>query len=126
MVDLPCSPEEVLEHVEMVIVSHLHTDHFDRAAWERLPKAIPLYCQPGNEETIGSKGFGDVRVLHDQADWQGLRLIRTPGQHGTGVWAARMKQVSGFVFQATGEPTVYWCGDTIWYEGVEGHPRSAG
>ena len=30
-----------------------------------------------------------------------------------------MGQVSGFVFQAENEPTVYWAGDTIWYKGVE-------
>jgi hypothetical protein len=29
-----------------------------------------------------------------------------------------MGQVSGFVFQAPGEPTVYWTGDTILYEPV--------
>jgi L-ascorbate metabolism protein UlaG (beta-lactamase superfamily) len=27
-----------------------------------------------------------------------------------------MGQVSGFVFQAEGEPVVYWAGDTVWYE----------
>jgi len=29
-----------------------------------------------------------------------------------------MGQVSGFVFEAPGEPTVYWAGDTILYEPV--------
>jgi L-ascorbate metabolism protein UlaG (beta-lactamase superfamily) len=78
-----------------------------------------LYCQPGNEGTIQEKGFEDVRVINDRADWNGITIIRTPGQHGKGVWAERMGQVSGFVFQAAGEPTVYWSGDTIWYEVVE-------
>jgi L-ascorbate metabolism protein UlaG (beta-lactamase superfamily) len=119
MVDLPCKPEDVLDNVEMVIVSHLHLDHFDRAAWELLPKNLPLFCQPGNEDTIKEKAFTDVRVLHDEVDWQGIRLIRTPGQHGKGVWAEKMGKVSGFVFQAQGEPTVYWSGDTIWYAPVE-------
>jgi L-ascorbate metabolism protein UlaG (beta-lactamase superfamily) len=27
-----------------------------------------------------------------------------------------MGEVSGFVFQAEGEPVVYWAGDTVWYE----------
>lgn len=118
-VDLPCTVDEVIEGVEMVIVSHLHRDHFDQAAWERLPKELPLYCQPGNEDVIRSKGFSDVRVIKAQAEWNEIRIRRTTGQHGTGVWAERMGQVSGFVFEAAGEPTVYWCGDTIWYEAVE-------
>lgn len=119
MVDLPCKPEEVIDGVEMVIVSHLHRDHFEQAAWELLPKDLPLYCQPGNEAFIGDKGFTDVRILYDREDWNGIRLIRTTGQHGSGIWAEKMGQVSGFVFQANGEPTVYWCGDTIWYDEVE-------
>ena len=28
-------------------------------------------------------------------------------------------KVSGFVFQANGEPTVYWVGDSIWCEAVK-------
>jgi len=30
-----------------------------------------------------------------------------------------MGNVSGFVLQADGEPTVYWVGDSIWCEHVE-------
>jgi L-ascorbate metabolism protein UlaG (beta-lactamase superfamily) len=29
-----------------------------------------------------------------------------------------MGRASGFVFQAEHEPTVYWAGDTIWFDGV--------
>lgn len=118
-VELPFSVDTILESVEMVIVSHLHRDHFDQAAWESLPKALPLYCQPGNEEVIQSKGFSDVRVVDNTAEWNGIHITRTAGQHGSGVWAEKMGKVSGFVFEAAGEPTVYWCGDTIWYEAVE-------
>ncbi|MEZ4668122.1 MAG: MBL fold metallo-hydrolase [Anaerolineae bacterium] len=119
MVELPYKAEAVIEGVEMVVVSHLHRDHFEQTAWELLAKDIPLYCQPGNEAFIADKGFSDVRVIHEQAEWKGIRIIRTPGQHGKGIWAEKMGAVSGFVLQAAGEPMVYWCGDTIWYEPVE-------
>jgi len=42
LVDLPCSPLEVIAGIEMVIVSHLHSDHFDPAAQDLLPKNIPI------------------------------------------------------------------------------------
>ena len=29
-----------------------------------------------------------------------------------------MGRVSGFVFGAVGEPTLYWAGDTVWYDEV--------
>jgi L-ascorbate metabolism protein UlaG (beta-lactamase superfamily) len=119
MVALPFPAEAVIEQVDLVMVSHLHRDHFDQAAWDLLPKSLPLYCQPGNDEVIRSKGFTDVRVLEEESNWNGIRIRRTPGQHGTGVWGERMGQVSGFLFQAEGEPSIYWCGDTIWVEEVE-------
>ena len=46
LVDLPCSPQEVIAGIEMVLISHLHSDHFDPAARELLPKTIPILCQP--------------------------------------------------------------------------------
>ncbi len=118
-VDLPCTPQEAIAGAEMVIVSHLHRDHFDAAAQEILPKDILLYCQPGDQDKIAEKGFANVQVILDSTRWQGIQITRTPAQHGTGVWAERMGSVSGFVFRAAGEPTVYWPGDTIWYAAVE-------
>ncbi len=41
MVDLPFSPQEVIANNDAVIVSHLHSDHFDPAAQELLPKRPP-------------------------------------------------------------------------------------
>src|SRR5687767_7289181 len=48
-VELPLPTEQAINGVEMVLVSHLHNDHFDPAAWEVLPKDIPIFCQPGDE-----------------------------------------------------------------------------
>src|SRR5512141_1997825 len=57
LADLPCPPQEVIANAERVIVSHLHSDHFDPAAQELLPKDTPILCQPGDEAWIASKGF---------------------------------------------------------------------
>ncbi len=119
LVDLPFPPHQVIADVEMVIVSHLHTDHFDPLAQELLPKSLPLFCQPGDDAQIREKGFEVVTPIEQSIDWQGIEISRTPGQHGTGEWAERMGQVSGFVLRTAGEPVVYWAGDTIWYEAVE-------
>ena len=118
LVDLPMSPEEVIQGAEMVIVSHLHSDHFDELAMELLPKDVPILCQPGDEGTIREKGFEQVTAVSNNITWQGIQFTRTPGQHGIGELAERMGNVSGFVWQAVGEPKVYWAGDTIWYGAV--------
>lgn len=118
IVELPCTPEEAVAGVEMALISHLHVDHFDDTAVALLPKDLPILCQPGDEEKIKEKGFTAVTPITHSLTWQGITFTRTPGQHGTGEVGQRMGQVSGFVWQATGEPTVYWAGDTIWYEAV--------
>jgi L-ascorbate metabolism protein UlaG (beta-lactamase superfamily) len=118
LVDLPCSPEEIMAGVELVILSHLHSDHFDSEAQRLLPKDLPILCQPGDDEAVRQHGFQDVTPVPDAIEWRGLTITRTPGQHGAGAVLEQMGVVSGFVFQAPGEPTVYWCGDTLWYEPV--------
>jgi L-ascorbate metabolism protein UlaG (beta-lactamase superfamily) len=119
LVDLPCPPEEIMAGAELLIVSHLHSDHFDPEAQRLLPKDLPVLCQPGDEETIRGHGFEQVTPVADSVTWEGITITRTPGQHGTGPEElAEMGTVSGFVFQAPGEPTVYWAGDSILYEPV--------
>jgi len=118
LVDLPCPPGEIMAGTELLIVSHLHSDHFDPEAQRLLPKDLPVFCQPGDEDTIRGHGFESVTPVEDAVTWEGITLTRTPGQHGTGAELADMGTVSGFVFQAPGEPTLYWTGDTILYEPV--------
>ena len=118
MVDLPCSSREVIVGMEMAVISHLHSDHFDPAAQELLPKQTVMICQPENAEAIKKMGFKEVLPVHDRMEWRGIEIIRTAGQHGSGEVLRDMGIVCGFVFKAKSEPTVYWTGDTIWCEAV--------
>jgi L-ascorbate metabolism protein UlaG (beta-lactamase superfamily) len=118
LVDLPCSPREVVTGIEMVLVSHLHSDHFDPAAQELLPKDTPILCQPGDEAQIAAKGFRQVTPVAESLAWHGITITRTPCQHGSGNVLAEMGPASGFIFQAAHEPTVYWVGDTVWNDAV--------
>lgn len=117
-VDLPLTVENILEGLGLVLVSHLHQDHFDEVAAEVLPKNLPLLCQPGDEERIWGKGFTNVTPVEDSLEWNGIHITRTPGEHGQGAVLDLMGKVSGFVLQAEGEPTLYWAGDTVLYTAV--------
>jgi L-ascorbate metabolism protein UlaG (beta-lactamase superfamily) len=119
VVDLPLPVETILAGIEMALVSHLHPDHFDSLAQELLPKNTQVYCQPGNERQIKEAGFLNVAAIDESVDWNGVNISRTAGQHGNEAWGAQMGDVSGFVFRAENQPTVYWAGDTIWYEPVQ-------
>jgi L-ascorbate metabolism protein UlaG (beta-lactamase superfamily) len=118
LVDLPCSPREAIAGMDLAVISHLHSDHFDPLAQELLPKDTVMICQPEDAEAIKKMGFKEVLPVHDRMEWRGIEIIRTAGQHGSGEVLGDMGTVSGFVFRAQGEPTVYWTGDTIRYEAV--------
>lgn len=118
MTDLPMPIDEILEGVELVVISHLHFDHFDAVAQEALPKDIKIICQTGDETKIAGFGFTDVTPLTRSLHWQGIDISATEGQHGTGDWLERMGSVMGFVLQASAEPTLYWAGDTIWIDAI--------
>ncbi|WP_410772506.1 MBL fold metallo-hydrolase [Fontibacillus sp. BL9] len=103
---------------DVIVVSHLHADHWDAAAQELLPKTTPILCQPGDEEAVRSAGFNSVAAVRDSLEYRGVSLTRTGGRHGTGEIGERMGRVSGFLFRAAGEPDLYIAGDTIWCEEV--------
>ena len=116
MVDLPLPLAQIVAGIDLLIVSHLHRDHFD--AVELIPVALPVLCQPGDQARIAERGFTQVTPLADALDWGDMRLTRTAGQHGTGAVGRAMGAVAGFVFTAPGEPTIYWAGDTILYDEI--------
>lgn len=118
LVDLPCSPAEVIAGIDGIVVSHLHSDHFDPAAQNLLPKELPLLCQPEDAPAITAMGFQNVIPVSVTLRWNGITITRTPCQHGAGSVLEEMGQASGFVFQAPNEPTVYWTGDTVWCDAV--------
>ncbi|GEM45554.1 MBL fold metallo-hydrolase [Deinococcus cellulosilyticus] len=111
--DLPVPLLDVLQGVDLVVVSHLHPDHFDETAQQVLSRDVPVLVQPGDERTFQTAGFKEMHVLEDRFIWQNLRFTRTPGQHGSGPILQRMGNVMGFILEAPGEPTLHWLGDTI-------------
>jgi L-ascorbate metabolism protein UlaG (beta-lactamase superfamily) len=118
LVDLPEPAEVVVQGVAAVLVTHLHRDHLDDTAVALLPDDVPLFCQPPDAGRLREHGFADVRPVDDELEWDGVRVARTSGRHGTGELGAALGPVSGFVLTAAGEPTLYVAGDTIWTDEV--------
>jgi L-ascorbate metabolism protein UlaG (beta-lactamase superfamily) len=125
-VELPMSVEDVMKDVDAVIVTHTHLDHWDGDKHQQLPKGIPLFVQnEADAKTIRAQGFTDVRVMGENTEFEGVRLTRTGGQHGTDEMYANSQvaealgKAMGVVFQAPNSPTVYLAGDTIWRNEVD-------
>lgn len=118
-VSLPMAVDMLLADVDMVLASHLHQDHFDLAAMDIIPKQLPIYSQPENEDKLREAGFERVHPIRKAVSVGNVTITRIGGRHGTGKWAQELGPVSGFVLSSAGEPTVYWAGDTIWCNAVQ-------
>jgi len=97
LVELPMSREEVLDGVDLCIVTHLHSDHFD----DLVPLDLPILTQPESAEELRARGHTNVTTDH-------AAIAMTRGRHGTGEIGRAMGPVSGWVVDG-----VYIAGDTI-------------
>jgi L-ascorbate metabolism protein UlaG (beta-lactamase superfamily) len=97
LVELPIPAEEVLDGVDLCIVTHLHRDHFD----DLVPLDLPILTQPESADELRARGHTDVRTEHPA-------IPMTRGRHGTGEIGRAMGPVSGWVVDG-----VYLAGDTI-------------
>jgi L-ascorbate metabolism protein UlaG (beta-lactamase superfamily) len=112
-VPLPFPAEEVVRELDAAIITHRHRDHLDTRGEELLPRDVPVFCQPEDEDALRELGV-DVRPVTDTLEWDGVRITRTPARHGSGRIAELLAPVSGFVVD-----DLYLAGDTVWYEEVE-------
>lgn len=126
LVEMPFSVDEVLKSVDAVVVTHTHTDHWDEAAQKQIPKNMPVFVQnDADAKTLRGQGFKDVRVLKGAVTFNGVKLSKTGGQHGSDLWfadparAQAMGPVMGVVFSAPKAKTVYVAGDTVWRPQVD-------
>lgn len=113
LVPLPISAAEVVGGLDAVIVTHLHKDHFDGTAEELIPRDIPVFCQPEDENALRAMGLA-ARSVSEVVRWEGLTIARTQGKHGHGAVAEMLAPVSGFVVD-----DLYVAGDTIWCPAVQ-------
>ncbi len=120
-VELPETKEEVLKDVDALIVTHIHLDHWDEVAQQFINKDIPVFVQDEKDAAeIRREGFKNVQILDRDIEFQGVRLTRVEGTHGTEAMyenknlSAVLGESMGVVFQAADEKTSYLMGDTVW------------
>src|SRR5215217_7268430 len=79
LVELPEGWQELVDRATVVLVTHLHSDHFDATAKKMLDGDLPLLCQPEDVETIRDAGFNDVRPVEAQLHYGVITIDRTSG-----------------------------------------------
>lgn len=124
IVEMPVKPKEILKLTDAVIVTHLHSDHFDEEAAAAIPKDIDFFVQDEQDKkAVEDQGFKNVTVLPVPEKYYGIELIKTPGRHGEDDISQEalddLGDVCGVILSKPGNKKVYIAGDTVWYEGVE-------
>jgi L-ascorbate metabolism protein UlaG (beta-lactamase superfamily) len=104
----------------LVLLSHLHGDHFDPVARERLGKHLPVLTTPAAGRKLGSWGF---RQAQGMQAWEtarladGLTVTSVPGEHAPSYARALLPPVMGTVVEAIdrfgAHLRVYVTGDTL-------------
>ena len=68
---LPFPAEDVVRDLDAVVITHRHRDHLDTKAEELLPRDVPVFCQPEDEDALRELGL-DARPVDDALGWDGL------------------------------------------------------
>ncbi|MFB2922979.1 MBL fold metallo-hydrolase [Aerosakkonema funiforme] len=130
----PAIEIEQLPPLDLVVLSHMHEDHFDRVAAEKLDKNLPIITTHHAAAKLKQKGFTSPHGLNN---WESFTVTKgdakvsitaIPGRHGPGVLASVLPSVMGSMleFQSKAGKTVfrlYITGDTLIYKDIYEIPK---
>lgn len=118
----PAIDFEQLPLVDLVVLSHLHEDHFDRLVAERLAKTTPIVTTPHAARGLAKMGFTNLHALDT---WQGLnvskggetlRVVAMPGKHAPVPLQWIFPSVMGSLLEFGTGVRLYVTGDTLLHD----------
>ena len=123
-----------LPPLDLVLLSHLHGDHFDQVAQRDLDKDLPIVTTPQSAQELQELGFHSTHALGtwDQLEVRKgeatLRITACPGRHGPGITDLVLPDVMGSVLEFAPDGggvtrRLYVSGDTLLYDDLEEIPR---
>jgi len=120
--------------VDLILLSHLHEDHFDVVVAEKLRRSIPIVSTQHATERLAKQGYTHMIPLGTwqsttvaQAGAKKLKITSMPGKHTIGVFD-KMNEIMnaipptmGSLIELLGENgevefTIYISGDTLYYD----------
>jgi L-ascorbate metabolism protein UlaG (beta-lactamase superfamily) len=135
LLDPACGPDD-LPALDGVLLSHLHSDHFDTAAERSLARELPIITTPQARKALRRKGFSAALGL---PTWDGhdlsrgrerLRVTAVPGRHGPGPVDRLLPDVMGSVVELFRDDVcrlrLYVTGDTLYRPMLAEVPRRCG
>lgn len=120
----PAIELEQLPPIDLIVLSHMHEDHFDRLVQKRLNRAIPIVTTlqadrdlegMGFKTTFGLKKWDTLRVRKGTAS---LGVTAMPGKHGPGSLNLALPEMNGNMLEfsrpnGTIAYRIYISGDTL-------------
>jgi L-ascorbate metabolism protein UlaG (beta-lactamase superfamily) len=122
LVALPKNTRDILSRVTICLITHLHTDHIDKAGEVFLRrKSIPVICSAKDENALSARGLNILQTLNywEPQEFLGGKIIGIPAIHGYGFIAKLMGNVMGFYIELPNEKSIYISSDTIFTEHVQ-------
>lgn len=129
----PALDIDQLPALDAVVLSHMHGDHWDRHAQERLDKALPVLTTPHAAKRLVHRGFGQAVGLNR---WQKheitkgattLTLTSLPGRHAPTPIDRFLPAVMGSMLEFSGPGgavrRLYISGDTLLIQELDEIPR---
>jgi len=130
----PAIEIEDLPAFDLVVLSHMHEDHFDRVVEQKLNKDVPIVTTPHAAAKLQRKGFRSVYAVPTWASQQvvkgdaHLKITAMPGIHGPRLLQAALPPVMGSLLEfqtPTGETRfrLYISGDTLVHDQLHEIPQ---
>jgi L-ascorbate metabolism protein UlaG (beta-lactamase superfamily) len=129
----PAISIEELPPLDLLVLSHMHDDHFDRIAAEKLDKTLPIVSTPHAVKSLRQKGF---TTLYPLDPWQSLTVRKgeskltitaMPGRHGPNILAAALPPVMGSLLEFQQQNKTRFClyitGDTLVIDQLKEIPK---
>lgn len=130
----PAIEIEDLPPLDLVLLSHLHGDHFDRVAEEKLDKTVPIITTPHAARYLEGKAFRPPAALNT---WESmlvrkgdarLRVTAMPGTHAPGPLRKVLPPVMGSMLEFAGAEgdarlRMYITGDTLVHDRLKEIPK---
>jgi L-ascorbate metabolism protein UlaG (beta-lactamase superfamily) len=130
----PAIEIEDLPAFDLVVLSHMHEDHFDRVVEQKLNKDVPIVTTPHAAAKLQRKGFRSAYAVPTWASQQvvkgdaHLKITAMPGIHGPRLLQAALPPVMGSLLEfqtPMGETRfrLYISGDTLVHDQLHEIPQ---
>ena len=113
----PAINMEQLPPLDLIVLSHMHEDHFDRTVQRKLDKLLPIITNPSAANALKKKGFSRTYGMNT---WESLTVVKgeatltitaMPAKHAPGPLKFLMPSVMGSMleFRAASRISTWRC-----------------